>query len=149
MGMLPEAPQPAMEQSFEAEDISEPERIAPSDGAWAGARVVLDASEGARQAMANGAVLYVMIRTPGPAMGPPLGVRRLTDPSFPLELTLTDADSMLAERLISSVADIEVQARVSLSGMPAAQAGDWQSAGKAVETTGTSLVVLDIDQQVE
>ena len=47
----------------------------------------------ARQALENGAVLYIVIRAPGPAMGPPLGVRRVMAPSFPLEVTIDDNDT--------------------------------------------------------
>lgn len=122
---------------------------AAEDGAWNGSRLVLDATDGARQALANGAVLYIIIRSSGPAMGPPLGVKRVTSPSFPLEVTITDQDSMLAERKISSEQQIQLQARVSLSGSPTAQSGDWQSDAKTVELASASLVVLEIDQQVE
>lgn len=149
MGMLPEAREaPAEEAAAMAE--AEPEAApAADDGAWTGTRLVLDAADGAKQALANGAVLYIMIRTPGPAMGPPLGVRRLTNPDFPLEVTITDQDSMLKERLISTSPEIQLQARVSLTGTPAAQPGDWQSETKAVELASASLVVLQLDQQVE
>jgi len=122
---------------------------AEEDGAWNGTRVILDATDGAKQALANGAVLYIMIRGPGPAMGPPLGVRRVTSPNFPLEITITDSDSMMKERMISSEPEIRVQARVSLTGTPAAQPGDWNSEAKTVELASASMVVLDIDQQVE
>ena len=147
MGMAPEAQMPpAM-----AEPTAQPQAAeAPADdGAWNGTRLVLDAADGARQALENGAVLYIVIRAPGPAMGPPLGVRRVMSPSFPLEVTIDDKDSMLQERPISSEAEIQLQARVSLSGSPAAQPGDWQSASKSVERATASLVVLEIDQQVE
>lgn len=122
---------------------------AEEDGAWNGTRLVLDATDGAKQALANGAVLYIMIRGPGPAMGPPLGVRRVTSPDFPLEVTITDADSMMKERMISSESEIRLQARVSLTGSPAAQPGDWNSEAKIMELASTSLVVLDIDKQVQ
>ncbi|MBT8051422.1 MAG: tetratricopeptide repeat protein [Gammaproteobacteria bacterium] len=153
MGMMPDAHTPPVEKGViaQADPQAEPrgEPAPAADGAWTSTRVVLDAVGQAKQALASGAVLYVMIRTPGPAMGPPLGVRRVMNPTLPLEITLSDEDSMLQERLISSVPEIEVQARVSLSGMPAAQPGDWQSATKPVELARTGLVVLDIDQQVE
>ncbi|MGD8346080.1 MAG: tetratricopeptide repeat protein [Lysobacterales bacterium] len=120
-----------------------------TESGWTGTRLVLDAAEGARQALANGAILYITIRAPGPAMGPPLGVRRIEKPEFPLELTITDQDSMMAERMISSESAIQVQARVSLTGAPTPQPGDWRSALKSTELASSSLVVLEIDQQVE
>ena len=61
-------------------------------------------------------------------MGPPLGVRRIIDPVLPLEITISDQDSMLEERQISSESEVQLQARISLTGSPAAGSGDWQSA---------------------
>lgn len=145
MGMMPESHTPEVEGSVAAES---PAPVS-ADGPWSGTRVILDANDGARQALANGAVLYIMIRGPGPAMGPPLGVRRVSKPSFPLEVTITDDDSMMKERMISSEAEIRLQARVSLTGTPAAQPGDWNSEAKTIELASASLVVLDIDQPVE
>ncbi len=145
MGMMPESHTPGIEGGV----VAETPAAASADGAWSGTRVILDANDGARQALADGAVLYIMIRGPGPAMGPPLGVRRVTSPSFPLEVTITDDDSMMQERMISSEAEIRLQARVSLTGTPAAQPGDWNSEAKTVELAAATMVVLDIDQQVE
>lgn len=151
MGMAPGAAHPpvADEPVAAADSASPAEAPAVEDGAWTGTRLVLDAADGAKQALANGAVLYIMIRTPGPAMGPPLGVRRVTNPGFPLEVTITDEDSMLQERLISTAPEIQLQARVSLTGSPAKQPGDWESESKDVELASGSFVVLQVDQQVE
>jgi cytochrome c-type biogenesis protein CcmH len=119
------------------------------DGAWTGTEVTIDASLGAEQVIQNGGVLYVMIRSPGPAMGPPIGVRRIVSPAFPLNITISDADSMLAERKISSESEVQIQARVSLTGTPAARSGDWQSVPQTVQLTSGSTVEIDIDQKVE
>ena len=143
MGMTPGTPPLAM---------TEPEAAQPTgdaDDGWAGTRLVVTAAEGAQAALDQGAVLYVVIRSAGPAMGPPLGVRRIADATFPLEITVTDQDSMMQERLISSETNVQFQARVSLTGSPAAQPGDWQSDSTTVDLANTSLVVLSIDQQLE
>jgi cytochrome c-type biogenesis protein CcmH len=141
--MTPDAPEALATGSAAAGET------APDGDGWTGTRLVVTAADGARAALEQGAVLYVVIRGAGPAMGPPLGVRRVANPAFPLEITITDGDSMLQERPISSEAELQLQARVSLSGSPAAQSGDWQSVAQAVDRVGTSLVVLNIDQQVE
>ena len=120
-----------------------------TDGAWQGTRLVITAAEGAQAALDDGAVMYVMVRSPGPAMGPPLGVKRLDKPSFPLELTITDQESMMKERLISSESEVQFQVRISLTGMPTAQSGDWQSESQTVELATASLVVLNVSTQVE
>ena len=76
-------------------------------------------------------------------------MRRIAGPVFPLELTITDGDSMLAERKISLESEVQLQARVSLSGSPGAKPGDWQSAPVTVPLSSGSTVELVLDQQVE
>jgi cytochrome c-type biogenesis protein CcmH len=90
-----------------------------------------------------------MIRSPGPAMGPPLGVRRIIDPALPLDLTISDKDSMMQERLISTESEVQLQARISLTGSPAASSGDWQSTPLTVALNSGETVELIIDQRVE
>ncbi len=119
------------------------------DGNWQGLRVSVLAGEEARDRIPTGGVLYVMIRTPGPAMGPPLGVRRIIDPSLPLEITVSDQDSMMKERVISSESTVQLQARISLTGSPTAATGDWQSAPLSVSLDSPEAVELVIDQRVE
>ena len=145
------APEPAAEaatQEAQATGAQSAESGSPT-GPWTGTRVTLDASDAAVAAIPPNAVLYLMVRSAGMAMGPPLGVQRIQNPSFPLELTVTDANSMMQDRLISSEDEIMIQARVSLSGSPAAKSGDWQSGRQTVPLSSGSSVELTIDQQVE
>jgi cytochrome c-type biogenesis protein CcmH len=116
---------------------------------WQGAVVRVTASAAAQAAIPPGAVLFVVIRSPGPAAGPPIGVRRILGPALPLELTITDQDSMLAERKISLEREVQLQARVSLTGSPGAKPGDWQSAPVTVPLSSAGPVELILDQQVE
>lgn len=120
---------------------------APADGAWPGVQVSVRAGESS--SIPQGGVLYVMIRSPGPAMGPPIGVRRIIGPQLPVDLTISDQDSMLKERQISAETDVQFQARISLTGSPAASPGDWQSAPVVVNLDSAENVELVIDQQVE
>ena len=143
MGMMPGMAAPA------AEPVEDGSAGGDGNAAATGTRVVLTASEGARSVLAQGGVLYVIIRDAAVPMGPPLGVRRVANATFPLELTLTDSDSMMQERPISSAASIQLQARVSQTGSPAAQPGDWQSAAESADPSTAALVVLSVDQQVE
>lgn len=121
----------------------------PAAAAQDGLRVTVTAPDETKASLPIGGVLYVMIRSPGPAMGPPLGVRRIQDPVLPLDLTITDDDSMLKERLISSEAEVQVQARISRTGSPAAQPGDWQSAPQSVSLTAGNPIELTLDQEVQ
>ena len=144
-----QASEPA--RAMAAEQSAAPAAAPPitSDGSWQGTGVRITASEAARAAIPPGAVMFVVVRGPGPAVGPPLGVRRIAGPAFPLELTITDGDSMMAERKISLESEVQLQARVSLSGSPGAQPGDWQSAPVTVPLHSDSTVELILDQRVE
>jgi cytochrome c-type biogenesis protein CcmH len=149
---LPESESvPAMAAEQSAAPAATPPAV--GDAVWQGTEVRISASEAAQAAIPPGAVMFVVIRAPGPAVGPPLGVRRLTGPAFPVELTITDGDSMLAERKISLESEVQLQARVSLSGSPGAKPGDWQSAPVTVplgtSQNGAAAVELVLEQQVE
>jgi cytochrome c-type biogenesis protein CcmH len=139
-------PAPRAAQESPAETVGQP---VGDDGAWQGTTVRISASEAAQAAIPPNAVMFVIIRSGAVAVGPPLGVRRIIGPQLPLEITLTDADSMIAERKISLESEIQLQARISLSGSPGAAAGDWQSAPVKVALDSGQPVELVIDQQVE
>jgi cytochrome c-type biogenesis protein CcmH len=143
--------QPAIEAQVPAQPAAEDQPPVPptADGAWQGTPVRISASDEAQAAIPPNAVMFVVIRSAAIAMGPPLGVRRVIGPQLPLEITLTDADSMIAERQISFESEIQLQARVSLSGMPGATSGDWQSAPVIVPLDSGEPVELVIDQRVE
>jgi cytochrome c-type biogenesis protein CcmH len=130
-------------QKPEPEPEPEPAPV-PAAAGWAG--IPLKLSAGAD--MPSG-VLYVMIRPAGMAVGPPIGVRRIINPALPLEITITDADSMLQERQISSESELQLQARLSLSGTPAASPGDWESEPVVVPLDTAGPVELSLSRQVQ
>lgn len=130
-------------------EVEEVPVAAETEGAWQGIRLTVSSDTGAAGMIPTGGVLYVMIRTAGMAMGPPIGVRRIIDPLLPLDITISDADSMLKERQISAETEIQLQARISLTGSPSAKPGDWQSTPMVIAMDSNSPVELVIDQQVE
>jgi cytochrome c-type biogenesis protein CcmH len=135
-----------------AGEASEPAagEVTPVDSAnWAGIDVQVTGGAALPAGVPENAVLFVMIRTPGVAAGPPIGVRRVIGPTLPLSMTVSDQDSMLQERLISSEPQVQLQARLSLSGSPGARSGDWQSLPVTVPLDSTKSVELVLDQQVE
>jgi cytochrome c-type biogenesis protein CcmH len=92
-------------------------------------------------------VLFI-IWPEGASGGPPLKPR-VNQPQFPVTLTLTDSDSMMAQRPISSSPRLQLQARLSLSGQPTPSTGDWQSPLSNASTVGEKAITLVLDQQVE
>jgi len=129
--------------------VEETPIVVEDDGSWQGIRLTVTAGESVQSKIPAGGVLYIMIRSPGPTMGPPLGVRRIIDPVLPIEITISDQDSMLEERQISSESEVLLQARISLTGSPAAGSGDWQSVPLTVSLDSAEAVELVIDQRVE
>jgi cytochrome c-type biogenesis protein CcmH len=140
----------AVEEPIVEDAIVEEILIAsPDDGSWPGVRLTVKAGQASQSSIPAGGVLYVVIRSPGPAVGPPIGVRRIIGPQLPLEITITDQDSMIKERQVSAETEVQFQARISLTGSPAASTGDWQSLPAIVKLDDAETVELVIDQRVE
>jgi len=57
----------------------------------------------------------------------PLAITRLKASQLPLTVTLTNAMSMAPGMNLSSAKQLELIARLSKSGQPVPQAGDWQA----------------------
>lgn len=108
------------------------------------ARVAL--SEEAMRAIGRDAVVFVIARDPV-VPTPPIAVKRHMLSELPVVVGLSDSDSMVAGRNLSAFPEIEVLARVSLSGGPAAASGDWFGS-LLVRPAENGSVSLVIDQQV-
>ena len=67
---------------------------------------------------------------------------------LPADIVLTDRDSMVPGRNLSGFAEVEIVARVSTTGQPFQQPGDWFGASIVETTPGTMLNIL-INEQVE
>ena len=97
-------------------------------------------------AIRTDAVIFVIARDPAqPA--PPIAVTRKRVSDLPAVVALTDANSMVAGRDLSAFKEIELLARVSLSGGPAAASGDWFGS-MIVRPAETPSVSLTINQKV-
>ena len=70
-----------------------------------------------------GVPVFVSARQPG-IPGPPLAAVRLTTDQLPATVVLSDANSMIEGRNLSSVDDVEVVARVAFGGTAVAASGD-------------------------
>jgi cytochrome c-type biogenesis protein CcmH len=79
---------------------------------------------------------------------PPIAVIRRPPSALPGEFSLSDANSMIQGRSLSAYPQITVVARLSRSGQPTAQPGDWQ-AEAIVRPGDPDTVALVIDQVVQ
>ncbi len=62
----------------------------------------------------------------------PIAVKRLPISNFPIQVRLTDADSMLPERLLSSLSNVIVKARIDQDGNVMTKDGDWEGQSEIV-----------------
>ncbi|PZN32621.1 MAG: hypothetical protein DIU71_07150, partial [Proteobacteria bacterium] len=90
--------------------------------------------------------LYVLARDP--AGGPPLAVQRHSSSSAPLTVELTEDDAMIAGRSIASVPRVQVVARLSQSGSPQEQSGDFYGMAEHDFSAGDGTLTIVIDRTV-
>lgn len=77
----------------------------------------------------------------GPPM--PLAVKRVTVADLPVEVELSDKDSMMEQLKISSFPQVQLMARVSRSGV--ATQGEWVGRGQPIASSASELQQLLID----
>jgi cytochrome c-type biogenesis protein CcmH len=120
-------------------------RTVASDGAG-GIKLVVDISaELKAKASPDTAVFIYAKAMQGPPM--PLAVRKLQLSDLPVSLTLSDDDAMMPTMKLSSFDQVIVGARVSSSGNPVAQSGDFYTEREAVDSSNPPAVInLTIDQ---
>jgi cytochrome c-type biogenesis protein CcmH len=83
----------------------------------------------------------------GPKM--PLAIHRLTVADLPAEVTLDQSMAMAPGMTINSFPELEVVARISKSGAPEAQSGDWQgSLGPVVLAELDGPLSLTVDERL-
>jgi cytochrome c-type biogenesis protein CcmH len=92
------------------------------------------------------ASVFIIARDPAQP-SPPIAVTRRQLSELPTIVTLGDSESMIPGRNLSAFAEFEIVARVSVSGQPIAQSGDW-FVSAIVKPAESNEVSLLIEQQV-
>ena len=108
--------------------------------------VVVDINADLKSRAKPGAAVFIYAKAmQGPPM--PLAVRKLQLSDLPATLTLSDDDAMMPTMKLSTFDQVIVGARVSSSGNPVAQAGDFYTELEAVDSNNPpEQIVLTIDQ---
>lgn len=128
----------------EAPAVAAPAVAAPEKSVITANVTVDDAAAGA---IDPGATLFLIARDPGQPRPPIAAVRRQAG-ELPAAIALSDADAMIPGRVPSGFQELEIIARVSGSGEPTAQPGDWF--GQAIlDTANGSEIDIVINQQVQ
>jgi len=87
--------------------------------------------------------LYIYVKA---AAGPkaPLAVKRITDPTFPLTITLSDSDAMMAQMKMSQFPSIKVSAKLSEDADVTTKADDINSNIVTVNAGDSRSVTLNL-----
>ena len=117
--------------------------VVPED-AIVGARLSLSAA--AASSLPADATVYLIARDAAQPV-PPIAVARRRLSELPTVVSLGDRESMVPGRELSTFAEFELLVRVSVSGQPSAQSGDWYGS-KIVRPAESNAVELPVDQQV-
>lgn len=107
-------------------------------------RVSVSIAPQIQQKLAAPMAMFVLARESA-AGGAPLAVKRLSSAAAPLTVELSERDAMIPTRTIANVPRVQVVARLSRSGMPTAQSGDFygQADYEFAKDTGTLQIVID------
>lgn len=92
------------------------------------------------------ATVFIIARDPAQP-SPPIAAVRRRAAELPLYVAIGDSDAMVSGRVPSAFAQLEIVARVSVSGQPMAQSGDWFGQ-QTVSTAESNEVSIIIDEQV-
>ncbi len=137
----------AMITRLEERDPSLAQASAGSDAAAAAAlSLAVDINPDLRSRAGPDDTVFVYAKAmQGPPM--PLAVKRLRLKDLPVELTLSDADAMMPAMKLSSFDQVIVGARVSKSGNPVAQSGDFFTEKGSIDRANPPQQIrLTIDQ---
>lgn len=111
-----------------------------------GLTVDVDIDSALKAGLDSGTVVFVYAKAmQGPPM--PLAVKRISLADLPIRVELSDADAMMPSMKLSSFDQVIVGARVSMSGNPVAQSGDFYTEQDSVDSKNPpASISLLIDQ---
>lgn len=152
--LLALSPPPEVQEILRAR-IAEWRGEAPPDvtpvkeaGAENDAVVAVDIRVGAAAAadIDPSASVFIIARDPSQP-SPPLAVARRRAAELPDTVNIGDSDAMIPGRVPSAYGELEIVVRVSASGQPVAQSGDWFGQRRIKPAEGSDLTIV-VDQQV-
>lgn len=107
--------------------------------------VTVDIDPALRAGLAKDAVLFVFAR-PVSGSGPPVAAVRIASPEFPVQVRLSDADSVMPTAKLSSLERFVLSARLSASGSVQAGADDLRSEPLTLQSDKLAPVTLTLRQ---
>ncbi len=144
-GEAPAAVAEATPRSAPETAAAEPAPAPLEPGAIVSASIAL--SDAAQVALPPDAIVFVIARDPAQP-SPPIAVTRRRLAELPAVVQLGDRESMVPGRELSGFEEFELVARVSVSGQPVSQPGDWFGS-VIVKPAENGSIDLSIDTPVE
>jgi len=141
---------PARHQSNTSENTPDGEGISSSDGkatSGTGIKLKVSLAPGLANELPRESTVFIFARAVDNP-GPPLAALRKKVSELPLEITLNDSHVMIQGRTISNANYIVVGARVSLSGSPLKQNGDFEEISNTVPSDFAKRVELVIGNKI-
>lgn len=133
----------------EAPVRDEPPASAPASAEPAGSAVVtvrVTLGEAAIGAVQADSTVFIIARDPAQPSPPIVALRRRAN-ELPAYVAIGNSDAMIPGRVPSGFAQLEIVARVSMSGQPIAQSGDWFGQ-QTISTAESKEVAISINEQV-
>jgi len=138
----PVAPAPEPVTAPEPEPAYEAPAVAAAPAAGGGIRLEISLDPALAARIPGPTPMFIIARNPGG--GPPLAVIRANSSELPISVELTDANAMMEGVTITDQAELELIARVSLSGSPAQRPGDLFGAVNYMRgNSGTTRITID------
>jgi hypothetical protein len=97
--------------------------------------------------LAPDTAVFIFVRAVG-IPGPPLAAVRTTVGELPFEITLNDSHAMIPSRTISSAGNVIVGARISMSGNPERQPGDYEQLSDSIPADFDEMIGLTITDKI-
>jgi len=120
---------------------------APVAAAGVSIPVSITAPQEVLAALPGNATLFVFIHPTGGA-GMPLAVKRIAARGFPMQLNFSDADLLRPGTSLNSFEQLDISARISMSGIANAASGDYQANRITFNSNNASEIALHLDQRV-
>ena len=92
-----------------------------------------------------GAILFVFAKSLDDK-GPPVAAKKIDAVNFPIQLELSDADSLMPTAKLSSQEKVAVSARISIQGDALARSGDIEADTVIVETKSASASEIKLSR---
>jgi cytochrome c-type biogenesis protein CcmH len=115
--------------------------------ASAGLKLKVSLNPALQNDLSPDSVVFVFVRAVENP-GPPLAVVRKTVGQLPFEIVLNDSHAMIPSRTISSAKNVIVGARISVSGNPERQPGDYEQLSDSIPADFSKALELVINDQI-